>query len=111
MYKTLYGFMCRSLYGTLYGTLYKTLYKFMYKFMYRCLGSGPGPRPQWELGQDWDEGPARSGTRAQQLPLRPWALAGSQASVHEFVHEFVQGFVQGFVSGSVQGFVQAFVQA
>ena len=51
---------------------YKFMYKFLYKFMYKSLGSGPGPRRQWELGQDWDQGPARPGTRAQQLPLRPW---------------------------------------
>ena len=44
-YKTRY----KTLYRTLYGILYKTLYKFVYKFTHKCLGSDPGPRPQWEL--------------------------------------------------------------
>ena len=57
------------MYKFMYKFMYK-MYKFMYKFMYKCLGSSRGPRPQWELGQDWDQGPARPGTRAQQLPLR-----------------------------------------
>ena len=58
------------------------------------LESGPGPRPQWELGQ--------------QLPLRPWDWAGSQAHfrcnlkmynnfVHEIVYKFVYEFVHYFV--------------
>ena len=37
--------------------MYKFMYGFMYNFMYKCLGSGPGPRPQWELGQAQDQGP------------------------------------------------------
>ena len=52
---------------------------------------------EWELGQDWDQGLARPGTRAQQLPLRPWAQAGFQAFVHELVHELVHEFVHEFV--------------
>ena len=84
MYKTLYGFLYKTLHGTLYGTLYKTLCrtlyetlcKFIYKFMYKCLGSAPGPRRQWELGQDWDQGLARPGPRAQPFPLRPSTWAG-----------------------------------
>ena len=52
--------------------MYSSIDSFMYNFIYKCLGSAPGPRPQWELGQDWDQGPARPRTRAQQLPLRPW---------------------------------------
>ena len=86
----------------------------MYKVMYKSLGSGPGPRPQWELGQDWDQGAARPGTRAQQLPLRPLAWAGSQAFVHELVHEFVHEFVHecvhDFVHECVHEFVHDFVQ-
>ena len=53
MYKFMYGFM----YNFMYNFMYKFMYKFMCNFMCKCLGSGPGPRPQCELGQDWHQGP------------------------------------------------------
>ena len=76
-----YKFMYNFMHNFMYKFMYNFMYNFMYKFMYKSLGSGPGPRPQWELGQDRDQGPAMPWTRAQQLPLRPWAQVGSQASI------------------------------
>ena len=64
----------------MYKFMYNFMYKFMYKFIYKCLGSGLGPRPQWEL-----LGPGPGPGRAlvpvlADLPLRPRARAGYQAS-------------------------------
>ena len=44
-----------------------------------------------------------------QLPLRPWAWAGSQAFVHEFVHEIVHETVQEFVHEFVHEIVHEIV--
>ena len=53
--------------------MYNLMYKFMHELMCKCLGSGPDPRPQWEL-LGHDPGPGRALVPVlAHLPLTPWA--------------------------------------